>query len=82
MDIILLDIMIQKITDIWRDLVVWRTEQQESQDDEENLELSSSPSINKNANWTRVVALDQYDSLALQQWKIQSDSMDTKQFIS
>ena len=74
--------MIQKITDIWRDLVVWRTEQQESQDDEENLELSSSPSINKNANWTRVVALDQYDSLVLQQWKIQSDSMDTKQFIS
>ena len=26
--------MIRKITDIWRDLVVWRTEQQDSQDDD------------------------------------------------
>ena len=26
--------MIRKITDIWLDLVVWRTEQQDSQDDD------------------------------------------------
>ena len=58
--------MIQKITDIWRDLVVWRTEQPDSHNEEEMVEYQSTNTINKNAYWTRVVALEQYDPLALQ----------------
>ena len=70
--------MIQKITDIWRDVVVWRNEQPEQQEDDESVEQASQSVVKKNANWTRLVAMDSYEPSALSQWKVISDLLDTK----